>query len=60
MKKVWNKPELVVLFRGRPEESVLQHCKHKSTPAVHPASYQDDCNSDGETCAACSSNANRS
>jgi hypothetical protein len=27
MKKTWEKPELVVLVRSRPEESVLAHCK---------------------------------
>ena len=27
VKKVWNKPKLVVLFRGKPEEAVLQVCK---------------------------------
>ncbi len=27
MKKVWQKPELVVLVRGKPEEAVLTACK---------------------------------
>ena len=27
MKTAWEKPELVVLVRGRVEESVLCHCK---------------------------------
>jgi hypothetical protein len=27
MKKIWKKPELVVLVRSRPEESVLGFCK---------------------------------
>lgn len=26
-KKVWSKPRLVVLVRGRPEEGVLNECK---------------------------------
>jgi hypothetical protein len=26
-KKTWEKPQLIVLARGTPEESVLQHCK---------------------------------
>ena len=26
-KKIWEKPKLVVLFRGKPEEAVLQGCK---------------------------------
>jgi hypothetical protein len=31
MKKIWKKPELVVLVRSRPEESVLEHCKSGAT-----------------------------
>ena len=27
MEKVWSKPKLIVLTRGRPEESVLDACK---------------------------------
>ena len=27
MKKLWKKPKLVVLYRGKPEESVLAACK---------------------------------
>ena len=61
MKKVWEKPELVVLYRGKPEESVLLHCKHKNNPPAAPANVHDDCNDTlGETCGACSSNANAS
>jgi hypothetical protein len=26
-KKVWQKPELIVLVRSRPEEAVLENCK---------------------------------
>ena len=26
-KKLWTKPQLIVLTRGTPEESVLEHCK---------------------------------
>jgi hypothetical protein len=32
MKKIWEKPNLVVLTRNRPEESVLTHCKLGNTP----------------------------
>ena len=31
MKKPWKKPKLIVLFRGRPEEAVLQACKAATT-----------------------------
>ena len=32
MKKTWQKPMLVVLFRGRPEEYVLSACKSADDP----------------------------
>jgi len=28
-KKIWQKPELIVITRSRPEESVLEGCKDK-------------------------------
>ncbi|MBN1255270.1 MAG: hypothetical protein JXA50_08360 [Deltaproteobacteria bacterium] len=28
-KKVWTKPKLIVLFKGKPEEAVLQACKRQ-------------------------------
>ena len=34
-KKVWEKPRLIVLFRGRPEESVLQACKTSLEQGPH-------------------------
>ncbi len=30
--KAWQKPELVVLLRSRPEEAVLTVCKEEATP----------------------------
>ena len=27
MKKIWETPQLIILARGTPEESVLTHCK---------------------------------
>ena len=27
MKKVWEKPQLIILYRARPEENVLAGCK---------------------------------
>jgi hypothetical protein len=60
MKKPWKTPELVILFRGRPEESVLVHCKHKNNPPVAPGSYHDDCNTNPASCSACQSNRNSS
>lgn len=54
--KVWKKPELVVLYRGKPEESVLTHCKHANNPPVAPSAVKDDCNDSATNCGACSSN----
>lgn len=31
-KKKWLKPELVILFRGKPEESVLTVCRYNAAP----------------------------
>jgi len=28
----WQRPELIVLHRGRPEESVLEACKYNAAP----------------------------
>lgn len=39
MKKSWNKPELTVLVRTRPEEAVLETCKINGYPK--PASSTD-------------------
>jgi hypothetical protein len=36
-RKVWKKPKLVVLFRGRPEEAVLQGCKSPSAGGQYAA-----------------------
>ena len=41
--KIWKKPKLVVLFRGRPEEAVLQVCK--SDTAIGPGDSA--CNTGG-------------
>jgi hypothetical protein len=57
MANKWQKPELIILYRARPEEAILTHCKHKNVPATQPIDTHDDCN---EVCNACQSNANRS
>jgi hypothetical protein len=33
MKKIWEKPKLIILARGRPEEFVLAGCKIKGKTA---------------------------
>jgi len=49
-KKHWEKPKLIVLFRGRPEEAVLQVCK--SAASIGPGTNQ--CNLGGGGYSACS------
>jgi len=53
MKKPWQTPELVILFRGRPEEAVLCNCKHANAAAVAPHSFKDSCNISATCCSAC-------
>ena len=36
MKKVWKKPQLIVLCRARPEESVLVVCKSLANSPAGP------------------------
>ena len=54
MKKQWQTPELVVLFKGRPEETLLCHCKHTTAPPVSPYNHKDNCTSNPLCCQACS------
>ena len=50
-KKHWQKPKLIILARGRPEEFVLAGCKIKNTPDT-PANKQSGCIEKG-TCQLC-------
>ena len=52
MKKVWCKPKLIVLYRGRPEEAVLTFCKD-SGGQTSANSGLSACN-DAVTCPDCS------
>ncbi len=45
-RKKWQTPKLICLYRGRPEESVLQGCKVKKGPG--PA--QTECKFKGVNC----------
>jgi hypothetical protein len=49
-KKPWEKPKLIVLFKGRPEEAVLQVCK--SNTSIGPGDNQ--CTLGGGGYSACS------
>ena len=57
-KMQWTKPQLIVLTRGTPEESVLEHCKrigdmHEGTPTNES---QVGCDKGAnENCGACQS-----
>ena len=31
-RKIWARPELVILYRGKAEESVLEHCRYEKAP----------------------------
>jgi hypothetical protein len=53
MKKQWRTPHLIVLFKGRPEETLLCHCKHKTAPPVAPYNHKDNCTSNPLCCQAC-------
>jgi hypothetical protein len=43
MNKRWEKPKLVVLVRGKPEEAVLVACKQVSIPAGSPSAIKSNC-----------------
>jgi hypothetical protein len=42
MKKPWEKPKLMVLVRGRPEEMVLQACKTSQLGTNGPGGTDND------------------
>jgi hypothetical protein len=56
MRKTWQKPKLVVLVRGRPEEFVLGPCKDVNVPATPngPIVEQVDCIQNQVHCSVCS------
>jgi len=54
MKKKWQTPELVVLFKGRPEETLLCHCKYRNTAPVAPYTHKDSCYQNPACCSNCS------
>jgi len=55
MQRTWKKPGLIILFRGRPEERVLDSCKAPSIPSG-PAKINNKCDKEqgaGKKCGAC-------
>ena len=43
MKKIWQKPKLIVLYRARSEESVLKVCKRGGDLATGPQTVVNAC-----------------
>lgn len=61
-KKTWEKPQLIILARGTPEESVLAHCKtmNPNDPYIGPTTeaQQNTCGSGTvQKCDVCQSRA---
>ena len=56
MRKTWQKPKLVVLVRGRPEEHVLGACKTGGAATeASPSINETDCRQNLLNCEDCSS-----
>jgi len=53
MKKIWQKPKLIILSRGRPEESVLAGCKITTVGGPNNSKGKCNLNKTGK-CAVCS------
>jgi hypothetical protein len=41
--KTWEKPKLIVLVRGKPEESILSVCKRWEGPSIVPITAAQGC-----------------
>ena len=50
-KKMWEKPELAVLLRSRPEEAVLTACKYPSQ--IGGSTFNGGCQTQTNVCLAC-------
>jgi hypothetical protein len=54
MKKAWEKPKLVVLVRGKPEEAILNGCKDWAGPPPNgPVSDYTQCMEGTANCIEC-------
>ena len=53
MKKIWQTPKLVILFRGRPEEYVLGACKSANDPTAGTSGTDSACVENAVNCIAC-------
>jgi hypothetical protein len=61
-KKQWTRPQLIVLARGTPDESVLEHCKdiNSGRTGAIAASQQNQCGQSQTDCGACLSRGGQS
>jgi|WetSurSiteA1Bulk_404760.scaffolds.fasta_scaffold200364_2 hypothetical protein len=48
-KKYWSQPQLIVLARGTPDESVLEGCKNNNKGAHGTSNGVSDCNPNSPT-----------
>lgn len=56
-KKTWTTPKLVVIGRGKPEESVLAGCKSHAQPyGTLATATKTNCNKLDGSCGSCQSN----
>jgi len=57
-KKKWNKPKLIILTMGKPEEAVLTICKagvYDTVPNIDRADYNGGCINWNRGCVPCAS-----
>lgn len=53
MRKTWQKPKLVILVKGRPEEYVLSACKDSAGAEENAVDAFVDCELNATICGAC-------
>jgi hypothetical protein len=51
MREVWQKPQLVILVRGKPQEVILSACKVGGS-SVSPSAFKDGCDFEPSACEA--------
>ncbi len=52
-KKHWEKPQLIILARGEPEENVLEGCKIINHHLGEYGLHQEGCDQGKDNCGAC-------
>jgi hypothetical protein len=41
--KMWEKPKLIILVRGKPEEAILVFCKSAALSGASPGTFDFEC-----------------